>query len=63
MTYEQIVNLWKAGYSKMYMYELEYLELKKNSVMKNKSKLKLQKQARLNVDSTIKSEYTKFYGL
>lgn len=63
MTYEQIVELWKCGYSKMYMYELEYLDLKNNSYYKNSSKLKLQKQARMNVDSTIKSAYTKFYRL
>lgn len=63
MTYEQIVELWKAGYSKMYMYELEYIDLKKNGFFKNSSKLKLQKQARTNVNSTLKSEYTKYYRL
>lgn len=55
MTHEQIVNLWKAGYSKMWLYELEYFELKKKNYRKRK--IELQYEARRNVNLVIKSEY------
>jgi len=55
MTNEQIIELWKNGYSKMCLYELEYSELKKE--FPNKRKLELQHEARRNVNLVIKSEY------
>lgn len=55
MTHEQIVNLWKTGYSKMWLYELEYFELKKKNY--HKRKIELQYEARRNVNLVIKSEY------
>lgn len=55
MTHEQIVNLWKTGYSKMWLYELEYSELKKE--FPHKRKIELQHEARRNVNLVIKSEY------
>lgn len=60
MTYEQIINLWKLGYSKKYMYDLEYLDLKNNSFLEDSSNLELEKKARFNVDSTLSNEYRKF---
>lgn len=55
MTHEQIVELWKTGYSKMWLYELEYFELKRKNYRKRK--IELQYEARRNVNLVIKSEY------
>lgn len=57
MTYDQIVKLWKAGYSKLYLYEFEYNDLRKNSFFEKYTNEKLKERARKNIDSTLEFEF------
>lgn len=59
MTYDQIVKLWKTGYSKLYLYEFEYNDLRKNSFFEKYTNEKLKERARKNIESTLESEFKK----
>lgn len=57
MKYEQIIELWKLGYSKRYLYELEFYSLRDNEYYRKKSDIFLRRIARKNIDYTIGKEY------
>lgn len=53
MSQEQIINLWNLGYSKKYMYEMEYQKIKKDKAYKNLSSFKKKEIAKLKIDLTL----------
>lgn len=58
MTKEQIIRLWKIGYSKIYMYDMEYHELKASGRFRKNMKAKeLKEKARHNVESILWKAY------
>ena len=61
MKYEQIVELWKTGYSKKYITDLEYRSLKVSGFFKKESVKALKQMAYKNVEDTLLSEYRTRY--
>lgn len=57
MTYEQIVELWKKGYSRKYLYVLEYHHLKSSGRFNNLTAKEIRYMARRNVENVILTEY------
>ena len=61
MKYEQIVELWKAGFSKKYIIDLEYHSLKATGFYKNETAKQLKQIAYKNVENTLLFEYRTRY--
>lgn len=58
MTKEQIIKLWKIGYSRKYIYEEEYHSLKASGKYPKTIKAsELKKIARKNIEAIILEEY------
>lgn len=62
MKYEQIVELWKAGYSKKHIIDMEYHSLKATGYKRETAK-QLKEIAYKNVENTLLFEYrTRYKG-
>ena len=61
MKYEQIVALWKTGYSKKYIIDMEYHSLKASGFYKRETTKQLKQLAYKNVEDTLLSEYRTRY--
>ena len=57
MTSMQIINLWKAGYSKLKMYQLEYEDTLRNPALKYLTKKEKRRIAYQYVDDTLLQAY------
>lgn len=62
MDKEQILKLWKIGYSKKYIYELEFQALKRTGRYKNLTLKNLRKEAQTQIDKILLKEYISSKG-
>lgn len=62
MDKEEIIKLWKQGYSKSYIYDLGFHALKSSGRYKNLSIKDLKHEAKVQIDKILIKEYISTKG-